>query len=238
MLITTLDSRRKTGPQSCFYHLVASKLASTHVHTCTTHAPTYTHTHTCTYRHHLSNEINREQHVQIGLGVRPVEPLPIEKAHEQKQGMANFEKVFDAAVVHTHDEKNHILRARNREVVARYEVMAHRTTDAAVRLQRIWRLRILPRGLRLANRRQRAALRLQCLVHTDAHTFSYSHLCIHDHSPTQTCDLTYTSTGTDSEYVHVFTHVHFAHTRTFRSGATLDVFPSSHSQHKISRNLL
>ena len=51
--------------------------------------------------------------------------------------------------------------ARNREVVAKFETLTHRVAAAAVRLQRAWRLRILPKGVRLANRRQRATIHIQ-----------------------------------------------------------------------------
>ena len=53
------------------------------------------------------------------------------------------------------------MMARNREVVARFETLTPRIGLAAVRLQRAWRLRILPKGVRLANRRQRATIHIQ-----------------------------------------------------------------------------
>ena len=52
-------------------------------------------------------------------------------------------------------------KMRNKEVISRFEVLGFKVALAALRLQRIWRARILSRALRLSNKRHRAALNIQ-----------------------------------------------------------------------------
>ena len=99
--------------------------------------------------------------MQVHLGMPKVEALPYKVANTAKAHHTEEERIFNHAVAESQEEKKHVMMARNREVVARFETLTHRIAAAAVRLQRAWRLRILPKGVRLASRRQRASINIQ-----------------------------------------------------------------------------